>query len=110
MTLTAAQITAVIDYCHKRIAFTQCRKILNPAAREQGMYVHGGGSIARRMEAGLVAQAIRDVECRLGAEFERYPVATWCGHWGQTIRASNAIQTGYDLVTKYEQHIVEVTL
>ena len=105
MELTASQIRAVIGHCQGKETFRECRKALNPAAREQGYYVNSGGATAKRMDAGIVAQAIRHVATILGAEWKAYPVATWCGKWPQTMAAGNAVYTGHAIVREYVEYV-----
>lgn len=86
--------------------FAAIRRELDPKSREIGYYhySHNGG-ISRRRDAGLVATAIRELAVRLGAEFERFPAASWCGTWGRSLQSERAEREGDAIVAKYLEYI-----
>lgn len=71
------------------------RAIAPPSCREEGAYYYSrNGGTAKARSPGHVANIIRDAAIAAGAQFNNYPVASWCGRWPRTVAAATAEANG----------------
>lgn len=113
MKLTPEQIRLTIAYCKNQMeGDKELRYSINPGSRETAWYRYTrNGGKCRLREAGITAQAVREVAYLLGYAdvMPLYPTASWCGSYRRTRQSEMAEREGCNLAQRFVEFIKKQT-